>query len=54
MTKLELEAVRSLPRKYVRDGTLVCEFLQLVIAAHTKLPMIAYHPKTKKWKQMTV
>lgn len=57
MTKLELEALRCLPRLYVRDGTQVClwsppQLYPMVIAIHTQLPPIAYHSKGKKWKHV--
>lgn len=57
MTKLELEALRTLPRRYVRDDTQVClwsppQLYPMVIAVHTQLPLIAYHSKGKKWKHV--
>ena len=55
MTKLELEALRSLPRRYVRDDTQIClwsppNLYPMVVAVHIDLPMIAYHSNVRKWK----
>ena len=54
MTKLEIQAIRRLPKKYVRDDTSVCLFrnpggVQWVLACHPKLPMICFTDDGKYW-----
>lgn len=53
MTKALLVALRTLPKKYVRDGTMAVEYGPLpgcVVVIHNELPAICYYPKQKKRK----
>lgn len=59
MTKLELEAIRRLPRRYVRDGTCVGFWAAVldpltVVAVHADLPPIVFRAKGGKWKVLGV
>ena len=53
MTRLELTAIRALPRRYIRDGTEVCTLKvlkgPLVIVASGTLPVMRYAYGDKKW-----
>lgn len=50
MTKLELEAIRSLPLDYVKDGTCVTQHMGSVYAIETSLPLIVYRDGV--WKEV--
>jgi len=51
MTKLYLEAVRALPKKWVVDGTYIAEiFDERCVAAHPKYAPIMY--QNGKWRKL--
>ena len=53
MTKLEIQAIRHLPKRYVRDGTSICSVSVIkgivVLAINPALPLIRYAYRDKKW-----
>lgn len=54
-TKALLVALRTLPRKYLKDGTMAVEYGPqpgCVVVIHNELPAICYYPKLKRWHRI--
>jgi hypothetical protein len=59
MTKLEIQAIQRLPRRYVHDGTSVTTVyihkapsINTVVAINPALPVIHFIPNLKSWRKV--
>jgi len=52
-SKHELEAIRKMPKKFVRDGTMIAAFKEDVFICHNEYAPMAYSTITKKVRRIT-
>lgn len=52
MTKIVLEALKYLPKRFIIDGTEYCEHKGRVMVVNAKYPPIWFNSKTRKWKEI--
>jgi len=53
-SKHELEAIRKMPKRFIKDGTMVAAFRDDIFVCHNKYAPVAYNIKTKKFRKIII